>query len=192
MKLKDFATHAYLSMRGSTLPFTSTKTYDLISVNLKEKQRKRKIKNLSPLALTLLPLIYPSYLLDLHFFSFYFILFLFLLLLFFSFSYLFIFLVLSFPLFPLLDTWLHVIHSHKCTTCHAMCHSTPDASKNVKFRLSQKGTKFDGVTRFRETNSTVKSVLSSEIYKISDFQQRLSFYHFSEKLNFSRVLHELK
>ena len=46
---------------------------------------------------------------------------------------------------------------------HAMCHPTHDASKNVKFRLSWNPMKFDGVTRFRETNLTVKYVLSSEI-----------------------------
>ena len=46
---------------------------------------------------------------------------------------------------------------------HAMCHPTPDTSKNVKFQLSRKWTKFDRVTRFRKTNSTVKLVLSSEI-----------------------------
>ena len=33
----------------------------------------------------------------------------------------------------------------------------------VKIRLSHNSTKFDLVTRFRETNSTVKSVSSSEI-----------------------------
>ena len=62
-----------------------------------------------------------------------------------------------------------------------MCHPTPGASKNVKFRLSRNLTKFDGVTRFRETNSTVKSFSSSEIYKIFGFQPKLTFYHFSEK-----------
>ena len=46
---------------------------------------------------------------------------------------------------------------------HAMCHLTLDASKGVKFRLSQNLTKFDWVTRFREMNSRVKSVSSSEI-----------------------------
>ena len=46
---------------------------------------------------------------------------------------------------------------------HAMCHMTPDASKNVKFQLSWNPTKFDGVTRFRETNSVVNFVLSFEI-----------------------------
>ena len=102
--------------------------------------------------------------------------------LFFSFIFIF-FLVLSFPLFPPLDTWLNVSHSHKCTTCHAMCHPT------LKFRLSRNSTKFDEVTRFRELNSTVKSVSSSEVYKIFSFQSKLPFYHFSEKLNFSRVLH---
>ena len=36
-------------------------------------------------------------------------------------------------------------------------------SNFVKIRLSQNSTKFDWVTRFRETNSTMKSVSSSEI-----------------------------
>ena len=69
---------------------------------------------------------------------------------------------LSFPIISSFDTWLNVSHSHKCTTWlmpfftplgsmwhphdHAMCHSTPDASKNVKFRLSRNPMKFDGVT----------------------------------------------
>ena len=60
------------------------------------------------------------------------------------------------------STVLNVSHSHKCTTCHSMCHPTLDVSKNVKFQLSRNLTKFDGFTRFWETNSTVKSVLSSE------------------------------
>ena len=46
---------------------------------------------------------------------------------------------------------------------HVMCHPTPDALKKVKFQLSRNLTKFDGVTRFREMNSTVKSVSLSEI-----------------------------
>ena len=37
------------------------------------------------------------------------------------------------------------------------------ASNFVKIRLSQNSTKFDWVTRFRETNSTVKSISASEI-----------------------------
>ena len=63
------------------------------------------------------------------------------------------------------------------STCHAsssygamwqphsyvMWHPTPRILKNVKFILSQNSTKFDWVARFRETNSTVKSVSSSEI-----------------------------
>ena len=42
-------------------------------------------------------------------------------------------------------------------------HSMPVASNFVKIRLSQNSTKFDWVTRFRETNSMVKSVSSSKI-----------------------------
>ena len=36
-------------------------------------------------------------------------------------------------------------------------------SNFVKIQLSQNSTKFDWITRFRETNSTVKFVFSSEI-----------------------------
>ena len=73
---------------------------------------------------------------------------------------------------------------------HAMCHLTPVALKYVKFQLSRNPIKFDGVTRFRETNSTVKSVSSSEIKKIFGFQSKLPFYNlFQKKLNFSQVLH---
>ena len=39
----------------------------------------------------------------------------------------------------------------------------PIASNFVKIRLYQNSTKFDWVTRFRETNLTVKSVSLSEI-----------------------------
>ena len=39
----------------------------------------------------------------------------------------------------------------------------PIASNFMKIQLSQNSTKFDWVTRFRDTNSTVKSVSSSEI-----------------------------
>ena len=46
---------------------------------------------------------------------------------------------------------------------YAMCYPTSGVLKNVKFILSRNPTKFDGVTRFRETNSTVKSVSSFKI-----------------------------
>ena len=42
-------------------------------------------------------------------------------------------------------------------------HSMLIASNFVKIRPSQNSTKFDWVSRFHETNSTVKSVSSSEI-----------------------------
>ena len=45
----------------------------------------------------------------------------------------------------------------------AMCHLTPHASKNVKSRPPRNLTKFDVVAKFRETISTEKPVLSSEI-----------------------------
>ena len=61
---------------------------------------------------------------------------------------------------------------------------TLGVSKNVKFRLSLNTTKFDGVARFRETIPTVKSVLSFEIEINFDSQPKLSFYPFSENLNF--------
>ena len=42
-------------------------------------------------------------------------------------------------------------------------HSMSIASNFVKIRLSHNSTKFDWITRFREMNSTEKSVSSSEI-----------------------------
>ena len=42
-------------------------------------------------------------------------------------------------------------------------HLMPIASNFVKIQLSQNSTKFDWVTRFRETNLTAQSVSSSEI-----------------------------
>ena len=57
------------------------------------------------------------------------------------------------------------------------------------FRLSQNLMKLFRITRFYKTNLTAQSISSSEIYRISGFQPKLLFYHFSEKLNFSRVLH---
>ena len=63
-------------------------------------------------------------------------------------------------------TWLAMFPTCIChydPNCHAMCHPTPIASKNMKFRLSHNLTKFTWETRFRETNSAVRSVLSSVI-----------------------------
>ena len=59
---------------------------------------------------------------------------------------------------------------------------TLGASKNVKFRLSRNLTKFDGVSRFRETIPTVKSVLSSEIYKNSIFSIEITVLSFFRKI----------
>ena len=62
----------------------------------------------------------------------------------------------------------------------------PIALNFVKIRLSQNLTKFDWVTRFRETNSTVKSVSSSEIYKnFRFFCGKLSFCHFQKNCIFT-------
>ena len=134
------------------------KTCGLIFVDLK-KAIKRKNKNKNIFAPSLSSCSHLS-----HPFDFYaiFILFILLLLFHFSSSYYYYFCFLLF--LPLsLDTWLNVSHSYKCTTCHVMCHPTPDTSKNMKFRLSRNLTKFDVLTKFRETNSTVKFVSSSEI-----------------------------
>ena len=131
-----------------------------------EEKKKSFSLSLSILALPSVPdpLLFTFYFYSL-FFSFFFLFFSFFFFLFFIifFSLLFFFLVLSFSLFLPLDTWFNVSHSHKCTTCHAMCHQTPDASKNVKFRMFQNPMKFNRLTRFHETNSTLKSFSSSEI-----------------------------
>ena len=87
-----------------------------------------------------------------------------------------IFLIFLFLLFPPLDTWLNVSHSHKCTTwlmpcvtplgfhvaSTCPCHVSPDTRCLEKHEILTV-LESDGVTRFRETNSMVKSVLSSEI-----------------------------
>ena len=65
--------------------------------------------------------------------------------------------------------WCHVAVPGYAVWHHPMCHATPDTSKNMKFRSSRNSNKFDWVTRFHETNSTVKSVSSSKIYKIFIF-----------------------
>ena len=69
-----------------------------------------------------------------------------------------------------------------CAKCQLV---TLGASKNVKFRLSWNSMKFDGVTRFRETIPTVKSVSSSEIYENSGFSTEITVLPFStEKWKF--------
>ena len=132
-------------MRVLTLPISPTKTYGLISIDIREKVEFLSLPSLlrhSPALTPNGPYVFFFF----FYFSFFFFYFIFILLF-------FIFLIF-FPyfIFPI---------SYKCTICHAMCHPTPDASKNMKFRLSQNLTKFDGVTRFHETNSKVKSVSSS-------------------------------
>ena len=59
--------------------------------------------------------------------------------------------------------WCHVAAPGHAMWHHPMCHPTPGALKNLKFWPSRNSTKFDWVTGFRETNSTVKFILSSEI-----------------------------
>ena len=60
-----------------------------------------------------------------------------------------------------LTIWYFSGFSLKFSFCGV--HLMPIASNFVKIQLSQNSTKFDWVTRFRETNSTVNSVSSSEI-----------------------------
>ena len=58
----------------------------------------------------------------------------------------------------------YVMYSSPMVPCVIhLWYPTRDTSKNVKFQLSWNPTKFDRVTRFRETNSMVKSISSSEI-----------------------------
>ena len=61
--------------------------------------------------------------------------------------------------------WCHVAQAHGAMWHHVKCHSTPRASKSMKFLLSHNPTKFDRVARFCEMIPTVKSVSSSEISK---------------------------
>ena len=102
-------------------------------------------------------------------------------------------------------TWLIVSHFFKWTTwllpsvtllgCHVaspnhtMCHPTPHASKNVKFRLPRNPMKFDVVARFREMISTEKSVSSSEIRKNSGYSTEITILPFIQKFGFSEVSH---
>ena len=61
---------------------------------------------------------------------------------------------------------------------------TLGTSKNMKFRQSRNSTKFDEITRFRETIPTVKSVSSSEIQKKSGFLTEITVLSFLENLDF--------
>ena len=69
-----------------------------------------------------------------------------------------------------------------------LLYPTPDALKNVKFRLSQNSTKFDVVARFRENNS------NGEIrFVIQDLENfwiftKITILPFFIKLEFSWVL----
>ena len=90
------------------------------------------------------------------------------------------------PFYDIITTWLNVSHgihfphmancepflfmpSVTLLWCHVaspnldICHPTPHASKNVKSRPPRNLSKFDKVAKFRETISTEKSVLSSDI-----------------------------
>ena len=72
-----------------------------------------------------------------------------------------------------------------------MCQVSPatlGASKNMKFRLSRNSTKFGMVARFRETNSTARSVSSLEIYKNSGSSIEITVLPFLRKFEFPRVL----
>ena len=63
-------------------------------------------------------------------------------------------------------------------------HTIIGASKNVKSRLSRNSMKFNVVARFRKTVPTVKSVSSSEIYKIFEFSTKITFFLFFRNLDF--------
>ena len=80
-------------------------------------------------------------------------------------------------------------YSQKCTIYHTICHPTPNTSKNVKFQLSRNTTKFDRLIKFREMNSTIKSVLSSEILKNSSFSIKITILPFFRKFKIFRVSH---
>ena len=58
---------------------------------------------------------------------------------------------------------------HVASPNYIMCYLTPHALKNMKSRLPRNSMKFDVVARFREMIPTMKSISSSEIYKISKF-----------------------
>ena len=121
-------------MRGPTFPFAPTKTYSPISVDLRYKQKIFPFSLSLFLSLLVLPLC-RFFFFSFDFSSFYFFLFLLFSFLLFFFSFPYFFIVLSFPLFHPLDTWLNVSHSHKCTTCHAMCHPTPDTRCLEKYEI---------------------------------------------------------
>ena len=143
------------------------KSYNPISVDLRKKRREEKIKIKKPSLFlhTNSPGCPPP-------FAFFFFTIMFFIFFFFSlFYYLF-----SFPLFLPLDTWLNVSHSHKCTTCHAMCHPTPDVSKNVKFRLSRNLMKFNGEVRFIIQN--IENARFSTELNVLPFFENLGFLGF--------------
>ena len=79
------------------------------------------------------------------------------------------------------DTW-HTVSYSKCAKCPAL---RSLLRKTCKFRLSRNSTKFDMVTRFRETIPTVKSVSSSEIYKNFGFFIEITILPFFRKSGFS-------
>ena len=110
------------------------------------------------------------------------------------------------PFFLIFDTWHNLGHPSHPLSTHATCfrwvhivcdfcritclsravlrYPTPDASKNVKFRLSWNSMKLNMMARFRETIPTVKSISSSEIEKNYGFLPKLPFYPFSKNWNF--------
>ena len=73
------------------------------------------------------------------------------------------------------------------TSDFVLRHPKLDASKNVQILTVSE---FDVVARFLETIPTVKSVLSSEIYRINfGFLTEITILPFFQKLEISRVLH---
>ena len=80
-------------------------------------------------------------------------------------------------------TWVHVVGDFCHITCPSQAvlrHPTLDASKNVKFRLSQNSTKFDMVARFRETIPTVKPFRHPRSRKFLGFSRNYRFTLFQK------------
>ena len=115
-KLQDFGTHAYLAMRGSTLPFAPTKTYGPISIDPREKRRNYCFFSLSlsfrSPSLPFVPL--------LPFLTFFW----YPLFLFFLIPFLFLFLKF---IFPIISSTRHLDQCEPFTQVHYMsCHVSPD------------------------------------------------------------------
>ena len=105
-----------------TFPFAPTKTYGLISVDLKKKRRKEKIKISLSLRSLSQKMPFPFFFDFLSFYYYYLILLLLLLLLLSIFIYLFYCFI-----FPIISSTSHLIQYKSFTQVHHMsCHVSPD------------------------------------------------------------------